>query len=307
MSEKEKQETEEHKKEIKDGIKLDNLDVESYTKNILKEIETSLDSKETIPTIITEEDLKEYLRELTIKYIQALEEKVEEIKKIAEAIKKAKDPKKIKMLERKRKILEKGPRFFHYQLLKNRLLERLGIEVAMRFERYYGREPIDKSYDKLGFDIISNDRFIEVKTLIKGKPTFTEAEDKFIRVEELVLANGTLEKVLNGELKIEDFKKIVTNESQKYSQELKKRWIYEIRINKEALMKNIYSHTITLYEISSYEILKALDYNPAFFIGTLNKIYPLYIQKFNPKPLKIIPSEQIINMLSIFRRIMIYT
>jgi hypothetical protein len=162
-------------------------------------------------------------------------------------------------------------------------------------------KPIDKSFDRLGFDIISDDRFIEVKTSIKGKPTFSEAEGDFITGKELV--NDILEKILNRELKIEDFKKIIKDESQKYNQELRKRWIYEIRINKEALMENIYSHTITLYEVSSYEVLKAFDYNPTLFITPLNVIYSRYIREFNPKPLKIIPSKQITNMLSILRKV----
>jgi hypothetical protein len=85
-------------KEIKDGIILDNLNVESYTENILKEseslIEIFLNLKKTV--------LFPFLKGTG--------------------------------------FFQSGLFYSQYQSLKRGLLERIGIEIAMRFERYYERK-----------------------------------------------------------------------------------------------------------------------------------------------------------------------
>lgn len=163
----------------------------------------------------------------------------------------------------------------------------------MRFERYYKREPIDMSSEKLGFDILSKERFIEVKTSLKKEaPTFTPQEIDFLTAKEKI--NEKKENWIN---------------------ELKKRWIYYIGVDKEILKYTkysymIYSYAISLYTISSYEVLTANSkiMNLMEKSGEYELLRILYGSFFRKsfeslKPLTITPSEQIITLLKILEQL----
>lgn len=316
------------------GIILDNQDLDFYTKkDVLEKIEGFLKNEEQKITEITKmtdiTDIKEF-----INFIRFISEKCKEnIEKIGKYMelekeilkKKISQKEKIKELRALKKSIfpEEQTRYekllyFLIQLLGNCI----GIEIAMRFERYCGRKPENISFMNLSYDIHSKgnfeERFIEVKTLLREKflkPTISQID--------FLIAKEIIDKKEKSEDWMEDWKN-----------ELKKRWIYYVRINEKNLKytkdsRLFYSYVITLYAISSYEILssnnqfielfkrfslleeKLLKNSHIFFFQkleleeSLRSIYTSSLQEYfqKLKPLIIIPSEQIITLLKILEQL----
>ena len=135
----------------------------------------------------------------------------------------------------------------HIKPLENiyrRLLERISIEVAMGFERYSGRKPEDRSHQKwLGYDLISikegdNARYIEVKGSIKSgnnMPSIILQESEY--------------NFLSGYDLMSKYWNELMDRRQEIIQELKKRWMYVVILNRESLLEgkelDVKIHTIS--------------------------------------------------------------
>jgi len=173
--------------------------------------------------------------------------------------------------------------------LYTKLLERIGVEVAMGFERYHGRRPKDVSDERLGYDIVSegfgDSRFIEVKATARLKPNLRLTDREF----GFISGRGMIDMI--GKMSHEDF-----------NAQLKKRWIYIVVIDRNALISGRNSDMIVLYTLTSSDALKA-DFEPEY-----SDLMDYWIARFNDwsaysKHYSIIPSQLIIKMCSILKRI----
>jgi hypothetical protein len=304
------------------GIKLDNQDFDSHTKYVLKEIEETLKEanlKECNKFQIEESNSFKIMEEARKYFFQEMEKylKYYELEKEIHKKRISKKDKIKELRELKKSLFPEPLLYIKLSYCLKQLLECIGIEVAMRFERYHRRKPENKSFLGLNYDILSDGNFIEVKTSmgkeiklltsIKGKKGFLTALD-FLSSE--ILCKGRRDEKLIEE----------------WINELKRRFIYYVRIDKRIFKyieysPMIYSHMITLYIIPSYEVLVLNDQfvvllkelkniissSSEIFLSIktyslseeLKNLYILCFQEYLKKlqPLKIIPSEQIIILL----------
>ncbi|HIP91348.1 MAG TPA: DUF3883 domain-containing protein [Methanothermococcus okinawensis] len=108
----------------------------------------------------------------------------------------------------------------------NREIEKIGMKVAMEFERLEGRNPVDVSQDNLGYDIYSEGRdgevrYIEVKGRV-GEGDVALTQNEWLKAQELgdkyylyIVSNATTDPTLyilrNPAKNIEPLKKVEVN------------------------------------------------------------------------------------------------